>query len=240
MERTPCSVELLSPFLDDVLPAAEREAIRAHLSACPDCYTRLESLRALKHAVARLPSREEPPGAIRARIDVLRFGQRARPRWRMVALTVGPVAAAVVAVWGGLTVRNDTQAARLADELVMDHLHSVPEVRPAEIASSDRNEIMQFFVDHLPFRPLVPDVPGTQLIGARLCQIGALRVELLFYQREARTLSLFVTDQPIASDRCWSAHDHHVCGRSIAQVSMLLVGQLPADELRRLLDESAL
>ena len=85
---------------------------------------------------------------------------------------------------------------------------------------------------------MVPELPGTQLLGARLCRIDGRRVELLFYRREGRTLSLFVTDSPVAGEQCWAARGHHVCSRYMGTMTLLLVGELPADELRRLLNES--
>ena len=234
---TACDQSLghLSPYLDDALPAAEHSAMAAHLAACSACRARLETLRALKHSIARLPSREEPPGAVRAHIDAIRLSERApRRRWSVLSAAVAVAAAAVFVV-----IHHNDHGAQLADELVADHLHSVPDVRPAEIASNDPAEVKRFFADHVPFSAVVPDLPGTTLLGARLCKIEDRRVELLFYRHRDRTLSLFVTDAPVAGDRCWTARDHHVCSRSDIGHTMLLVGQLPADELRRLLDDSA-
>lgn len=233
------SASLLSPYLDDTLPsAAELDALEAHLSACEPCRSRLASLRALKHAIARLPSREEPPGAIRAHVEALRLGRSRFGRRRaLVPAVAAVVALAVVAAYA---LRRADRTARLADDLVADHVSSVPEVRLAEIASSDREAIARFFADHLPFPVAVPAIPGAEILGARLCKIEGRRVELLFYRREDRTLSLFVTDSPIAGGECWAARGHHVCGRRQGGITMLLVGQLPAAELRRLLEESAL
>jgi anti-sigma factor RsiW len=236
---TACDQSLvqLSPYLDDALPTTERGAVAAHLATCGACRTRLETLRALKHSIARLPSREEPPGAVRAHIDAMRFSATVPRRpWSALALSAVAVAAAAVFV----IARRTDHGARLADELVADHLHSVPDVRPAEIASNDPAEVQRFFADHLPFSAVVPHLPGATLLGARLCKIEDRRVELLFYRHQDRTLSLFVTDAPVAGDRCWVTRDHHVCSRSKGELRLLLVGQLPADELSRLLNESAL
>jgi anti-sigma factor RsiW len=156
---------------------------------------------------------------------------------------VAPAAAAavlVVAVGSTLVMRRSGHMEQLAEDLIADHLSSVPEVKPAEIASSDRADVVRFFAEHLPFAAVVPELPGTQLLGARLCRIEGRRVELLFYRRENRTLSLFVTDSPVAAGQCWAGRGHHVCSRSDAKLTFLLVGELPADELRRLLDESLL
>ncbi len=233
------STESLSLYLDNVLAPAERNAVASHLARCGTCRACMESLRAVKHAVARLPSQEEPPGAVRAHVEALRLDQRARRKWRIVA----PAAAAavlVVAVAATLLVRRGSHTAQLAEDLIADHLSSVPDVKPAEIASSDRGDVARFFAEHLPFAAVVPELPGTQLLGARVCRIEGRRVELLFYRRENRTLSLFVTDSPVDGGQCWAARGHHVCSRSNAELTLLLVGELPADELRRLLDESVL
>ncbi len=226
----------LSPYLDATLAPRERAAVDAHLTTCASCRTRLQALRALKHSIARLPSREEPPGAVRAHIDALRLGvpSARRPR-RAVAVAALAVAAGAVFV----LLQPSDPTARLADDLVADHLHSVPEVRPAEIATSDAAAIERFFGDHLAFHPVVPDLPAATLLGARLCQIEGRRVELLFYRQQNRTLSLFVSDRPVARDDCWAARGHHVCSRSKDGLTLLLVGQLPADELRRLLAAGA-
>ncbi len=226
---------LLSPYLDGAPPLAGEDAtLEAHLSECAQCRGRLQSLRALKHAIARLPSREEPPGAVRAHVERLRLGQGRYHRRRMLLLAL----AAMVLVVTGVAIHRDRHMARLADDLVADHLSSVPEVRPAEIATDDRDAILRFFGTHVPFGAMVPTVPGAALLGARLCRIEGRRVELLFYRREDRTLSLFVIDSPVTTSNCSEARGLHVCSRSLGDVAMLLVGELPADELRRLLDET--
>ncbi len=228
---------LLSPYLDAALPAAEQATLEAHLVTCSVCQAQLGSLRALKHAIAHLPSSEEPTGAARARVEALRLGQRARPPWRAVGLSM--VAASVLVVLSTLMLRRvDDPGARLADDLVADHLHSVPDVRPAEIASSNPVELTRFFSGHVPFSAVVPKLPGATLLGGRLCKIEERRVELLFYKREQRTLSLFISDHPGISAGCWASRGHHVCSRSQGELTMLLVGELPADELGRLLNES--
>jgi len=231
--------ESLSLYLDNVLAPSERDAVASHLATCGICRAYLESMRAVKHAVARLPSQEEPPGTIRAHVEALRLDRRHRRGLKIVA-PVATAAVLVVAIVATVALRRGDRAAQLAEYLIADHLSSVPEVKPAEIASNDREDVARFFAEHLPFAAVVPVLPGTQLMGARLCRIEGRRVELLFYRREGQTLSLFVTDTPVAGGPCWAARGHHVCSRSNAELTLLLVGELPAEELRRLLDESVL
>ena len=67
------SAELLSAFIDGEIGSADREELEVHMAGCEGCRSRFGSLRALKHAVARLEGREGPPGAVRARVENLRF-----------------------------------------------------------------------------------------------------------------------------------------------------------------------
>ncbi len=57
-----------SNYLDGGLPTEERRALDTHLLQCPDCQTRLRSLRSLKLHLQDLPSAQLPPA--------FRFGMR--------------------------------------------------------------------------------------------------------------------------------------------------------------------
>ncbi len=49
-------VELVTDWLEDALPAAERRRVDAHLDGCDDCTTYVAQVRATIEAVGRLPS----------------------------------------------------------------------------------------------------------------------------------------------------------------------------------------
>jgi anti-sigma factor RsiW len=226
--------ELLSASLDGALTLAERERTEAHVAACADCRERLGALRALKHAIARLPSREDPPGAVRAHVESLVHQGPRRIRVGLVALAASLVAVgALVASW-----RTQTgPSARLADELAADHLHSLPEAMPAEVVTEDPLVAIRFFSERVPFRPVAPRLPGTRLIGGRLCKIQGRRVQLLFYHAEPETtVSLFVSDQTLGAESCREARGLQVCGRRAGALTLLAVGGIERGHLRRLLD----
>lgn len=231
------TLELPSAYLDGELPAAERGELEAHLAACADCRRRLEGMRALKHAIARLPSREEPPGAVRARVQALRFGDRRRPVRRLASWAAAAALVVAISLAALFASRRAYRSSDLAEELVGDHLRSVPEAMPAEVASRDPEEVLRFFAARISFRPLVPRLTGADLVGGRLCKIAGRRVELLFYDRSGQTLSLFVSDQALGEPGCREARGHHVCVRREGDLTLLLIGKLPAAELRRVLTE---
>ena len=229
------SPELLSAYLDGALPPPEREELEAHLAQCPACRARLESLRAVKHALARLPSREAPPGAVRARVESLRFAHRTS-RARVLAAAVAAVAVGAAGLL--LARRPQAPTLTLTEELVGDHLRSVPDAMPAEVTSHDPQEVIAFFAGRVPFSPVAPAFPASRLVGGRLCQIDGRLVQLLFYDAKGEKLSLFVSGGDLGEPGCREARGHHVCTRHVGSRSLVLVGKLPAEELLHLLDEA--
>lgn len=236
-------VEILSASLDGALTSDERGRAEAHLAECDSCRERLETLRQVKHAVARLPSREAPPGAVRTRVEGVLLQGRPRRRAAYTWLLAASIAVTVASVFVLLRTRGHILSADLAEELAADHLHSLPEVMPAEVATSDAGEAARFFTGRIAFTPVIPRLEGTRLLGARLCKLEGRRLELLFYRVDPRiadaTLSLFVSDQGFGGTGCRKARGLQVCGRRAGGLTLLLVGQRPPDDIRLLLEAAS-
>jgi anti-sigma factor RsiW len=55
------AIELVTDYLEDALPRADRERLEAHLAACPHCSEYLEQMRATIVALGRIePEALEP------------------------------------------------------------------------------------------------------------------------------------------------------------------------------------
>ena len=237
------TIELISAYVDDEATDAERVALEAHLAGCEACAARVESLKALKHGLATLEARVSPSQAVRARVEAQRFRNRSRRRrLRWLTVGAGAVAAAVVLVALGVAVRVDAPAqpsqeplAALAEELIADHLKYAPQAMPAEVASADPEAVRRFFAGALAFEPAVPALPTAQLLGGRLCSIDGRKVQLLFYEQGSRRLSLYVSDGPAMAGECRGDGPHHVCSRESDGLTLTLVGDASADEIRSLL-----
>lgn len=243
MNQCPYDLDTASAALDHGLPEVERKAFEAHLP-CASCTPRLEALAAARHALGHLPSREEPSGAVRARVEAMQLkstGARLqRTRGRLLAVGLGSIAAVTAALLALVLTGRGGQDSGSADLLVADHLRSVPEVRPAEVASGDPEVVSRFFEGHVSFRAIAPTLPNAQLLGGRLCRIEGKLTELLFYQHEQQVLSLFVAEEPLTVDGCTSSRDHQVCSSSHGDVVLTLVGKLPREEAERLLSHAKL
>lgn len=234
-------LEWISASLDGELTEREREELEGHLSGCAECHQRRLSIRAVKHAIARLPSRETPPGAVRARVESLPL-QRVRSRWFRVLRWTAASLIVLGAGWAGLSFRHHAGRTGngLAEALVDDHLRSVPDAMRAELTTGDPQQVVRFFEGRVPFSPVAPRLPGSRLMGGRLCMLKGKRAELLFYGSGNRTLSLYAFGGDMDVGGCRPARGHWVCDRRVGDMTLLLVGQASGDELRRLLDGASL
>ena len=69
-------VELVTDYLEDALPAAERERFEAHLAECEGCDAYVEQVRATIRLAGRAAALEEP-GEIAALLELFRGYRRA-------------------------------------------------------------------------------------------------------------------------------------------------------------------
>jgi anti-sigma factor RsiW len=119
---------------------------------------------------------------------------------------------------------------------VADHLRSIAE--PVEIASDDPDAVAGFFKDQVAFSPIVPRLAGSRLKGGRLCLLAGRRSELLFYDLNGDTVSLFVGHRGLANPGCEASRGLQVCERRVGDVSLMLVGAQPSERLARVLAEA--
>jgi len=70
-------VELLSGYLEDVLPAGRRARVEAHLATCPDCLAYLEQLRTTIGALGRLREQDVPRPLLARLLTAFRSGRPA-------------------------------------------------------------------------------------------------------------------------------------------------------------------
>ena len=69
-------VELVTDYLEDALPVAERERFESHLADCDGCHAYVEQVRATIRLAGRAAALEEP-GATAALLEMFRGYRRA-------------------------------------------------------------------------------------------------------------------------------------------------------------------
>jgi anti-sigma factor RsiW len=69
-------VELVTDYLEDALPLAERARVDEHLVGCPFCRVYMEQMRATIRAVGHLPEANVSPEALQSLLEAFRRDPR--------------------------------------------------------------------------------------------------------------------------------------------------------------------
>jgi anti-sigma factor RsiW len=226
------SLELLNAYVDgESLPPEELE-LRRHLDSCETCRRQVETLLALKAAVAASAETRPVPHTLRERLGPLaRKSTRRylrRRRW-LLGLAAGLLIA--VGLGGWFMFRPQVQAGLVTEALVARHLYFLQDPRAVQIATNDRQRIAAWFRKKLAFPVRLPALQGADLQGARFCHFWGQKIALAFYEANGRRLSLFVTDSttfPFGSPQtatCRTAlSDYEVCIVPTSSAVLALVG----------------
>lgn len=190
----PTCRRILSESGPPVGPAAEVDGVVRHLRACGECRSWLDAERewraTLRDRLIPRPAPLEAKERLFATLAGVRVGVELRRQRRRLA------AAFVVTVLLGVSAAsllwwNREERGFLVSALTEDHLLYASQSAPAEFASDDPRALSRWFADRLDFSIAAPQMPGTELLGGRLCTLGGRRAALSLYQRGDRRLSLF-------------------------------------------------
>jgi len=211
--------ELLSPYLDEALPAQDRAMLAAHLDTCPGCARFAADLRRLARTLcavgrhrssplllprlrraladAELPAAERParpPSPTRSRASGGPASGGPASGWRTLgwAPTLAACALTAVATWWLHSLAEPE--ARLQHDVLAAHMRALLQENPTQVASTDTHWIKPWFSGRIDFSPNVSDLSaeGFLLLGARLDYVGDRRVGVLVYRRQHHSIDVFV------------------------------------------------
>jgi anti-sigma factor (TIGR02949 family) len=192
--------DLLTPYLDSEIEAADRAAVEGHLRACPPCARRAAAEGAARKVVmVRAASLAvAAPESLRRRCDAMAPKRLAAPRWavsgwRVRSLSAVSLAVVVIAagVAYGVAVHSPTL---LAAELAMDHVKCFALFEP-RVGEADPAAVATQLQADYGWRLAIPaGLPREhlRLLGARRCVSTDGQVAHVLYRHGAHALSLFM------------------------------------------------
>jgi anti-sigma factor RsiW len=192
------TAERLTPFVDGLLPPAERAQVERHLAECPPCRTwaaEADEGRAVLRERGPLLATESLPPGLRSRCESLarEHAQVHSPHWRrlvpgLAALSL--VGATVLILFAMATGRSSVL---LAQQLIVDHWKCVRFSSP--VTPLDSSEATQALERRHGWNRRVPPssaADGVTLVGVRRCMYGLGSIPHVIYRAGDQHLSLFV------------------------------------------------
>jgi anti-sigma factor RsiW len=237
---------LVTPYVDNQLPAAERAALEQHLAACGSCHSRLAAERSVRELlVSRRESlrADRSPDALRSRCAAAlrppldpEIAVVARPAWYA---RVGPlaVAASLVLIVAAaflyqLTVRSSRV---MAAELTADHVKCFVLNRlldPHQSTSVVESTLASSF--GWPVRlPSAPGQENLELLGARPCLYGEGRTAHVMFRHNGQPLSLFMLPDRRRAEEMIDVFGHEAVVWSAGNRTFVLVSSEGRAEVER-------
>ena len=239
---------LVTPYVDGDIPEADRRQVDEHLRACPPCYSRVESERAMRNALCRcraVLADGHAPAALRARclalarsrqspVTSLQSDRRlATGDWRLIAL-----AASLLIVAGGASLYQMTAGSTrvLAAELAADHMkcfamnavlgtHDTPSAVEGTLASSFGWNMRL---------PANPASVGLELVGARPCLYGEGKIAHIMYRHGGQPVSLFMLPRDARAPELVSVLGHQAKVWCVGDRTFVMITRQPPQQVERL------
>jgi anti-sigma factor RsiW len=192
--------ELLHPYLDGEMDAAQRAAVDEHLKGCSDCRQALEHLQMLRRALQLPELRYTASDTLRHRIQTkLREAdaRERRPAWPRWGAAMAASVLAVALLWnfvphGGAPAPDVDDA--MVDSAVDQQQDALKDNHVTDIASADARVVQSWFSGKLAYTPPVPDLKpqGYALVGGRLDKVKGEPAAALTYKHGDDVVTVFV------------------------------------------------
>jgi anti-sigma factor RsiW len=252
---------LVTPYVDNELPAVERTLVDQHLHRCPPCHSRViaesaarELVRARKHGLTT----ERASASLHARCSELTHGARnvspARssvPRssaarairgwwdgpWHLRVVPLALTASLVMLVGGAFLYLATQYSARLlAAELCADHLtcfaaNNVLGTHDAPAAVE--SSMLSAFNWHVHL-PEQFGASGLELVGGRRCLYGEGKVAHLMYREQGRPVSIYMLPKSVRSEELVEILGHEVAIWSSGDRTFVLITRGSRDEVTQM------
>jgi anti-sigma factor RsiW len=231
--------KLIDAYADRELDLVRSLELEGHLSECPACAQRYESLQALSGAVGALY--HKPPIHLEDRITkAVRNAGKSETKsrvisWRMISIGAAAVVLAMLS-WGAVRLFSGPSASELvARQVVASHVRSLMADHLADVPSSDQHTVKPWFSGKLDFSPPVKDFAsdGFPLVGGRLDYLDNRPVAAVVYQRRQHYINVFAWPSGSEeSEKEFSQQGYDLIHWAKAGMSYWIVSDLNKSELQ--------
>jgi anti-sigma factor RsiW len=250
--------QLLSPYLDGELSAAERRAVAAHIEQCRACAALVADFQRIGRTIAEAGAEPAPSSlALRVRASLAREAEAqesealpslakstqghsfppVRALMRQAAVIAAACVLSALATWW--IVSTADRAGRIEHDVLAAHARSLLQESPIQVASSDAHTVKPWFAGRVDFAPDVKDLTadGFPLLGGRLDYVGGRRFGAVVYKRRLHIINVFIWPSAggeTAPPRLIVRNGYNLLAWSRNGIAYWAVSDLGAGDLRQL------
>ncbi len=243
----------LSALIDDELPAAEAETLRAHLNDCAECREAYAAMLALGTWVQRDAVTPLPPmlaAQLSASLSPAAPTPVARPEpdrqrpprgWFWPSLTgLGGLVAGAALMFAVLPLLQPTPD-MLTQDLLAGHIRALQVDHLSDVISTDQHTVKPWFAGKLDFSPPVHDLAaeGFPLAGGRLDYLQQRPVAVLNYRYRLHVIEVYAwpaAAKPVAGEALQTRQGYQILGWQQEGMTMWAVSDLNGGDLQRFAD----
>jgi anti-sigma factor RsiW len=183
---------LVHAYLDGELDSANALEVERRIASDPLLAAERDRILALRRLMRERLPREEPPPALRMRIErAVGLRRLPEPSWRALAASV-LVTAFIASGATALITAQQPSSDLVAEGLVSGHMRSLMASQATDVTSSDRHTVKPWFNGRIPESPRVVDLArqGFPMAGGRIDVVERKPVPTLVYHRNKHVISL--------------------------------------------------
>jgi len=230
--------DLVTPYVDGEISAAERDRIDRHLSVCGPCRGRVraeQSAHTLIHD-RRTALLSEAPPALRARCaSAARSGGPALGGvWSARLVPLALAASLVLIVAGAFVFELTARSTRvMAAELTADHMKCFRVMNNVVRTDHDPEAVRSSIESRFEWPVQLPEHPeraGLELVGSRPCLYGEGLVAHIMYRHRGNPVSIFMLPKSVRADELIEVMGHQAAIWSVGgRTFVLITHEPPAD-----------
>jgi anti-sigma factor RsiW len=222
---------LLYPYLDGEFQPEERLDVETHLEMCAACARRVEEEREIQQSLRRAARHSiqssRAPASLRDGIQLgLRREQRRAQQFQW--LRMGAAALVVVAVGGSWIALRPEERQRIMEDAARRHAKKLP----FEISNMAPEHMEAWFGDKLDHRVAVPELPNTQVAGARISNVTDRSAAYISYETRPER-----EGQAFPAVEVGTSEGYNVALWRDGEVVYELVSDLSEADIRKMLQE---
>ena len=243
MTRVDCGEvrDLLTAYLDDELPVAERTPVKDHLAACPECASALAAQAALRARIRTAGTFDMPASLelkVRDRLGVVDL-EKSKGRRRLLLAGSHLIAASLGALvlYGAMT--RTTSTDRIVRDALTAHARAMMSGNAVQVASNDQHTVKPWLSARMPFSPPISDVRPSDfpLLGGRIDVLGDRPAAVAVYGRRMHRIDVFMQPRDasaIGPDLTLVRNGYTVVTWRSGDFAFLAISDLNVSELRQL------